>query len=214
MRRPAGCAAHRRGPLPFLQVASIGEWEGFGRSVLGPFGIIVLFLAVWAVRSTPALTWVSIVLGLPDAVLTVVEGFVPDNTAVVLWSSMHALFYFYTAYGLLRYMFNDNRVTKDELYATGAAFTVIAWGFAHLYAVIQVWQPHSFNAYSDPEQARTWFELLFLSFTTLTSTGLSDIGPILPYARSVVMIEQVGGMMYVALVISRLVGLTIARFKK
>ena len=35
--------------------------------------------------------------------------------------------------------------------------------------------------------------------------------PVLPQARSWVMIEQVAGLMYVALVISRIVGFTIAR---
>jgi hypothetical protein len=55
---------------------------------------------------------------------------------------------------------------------------------------------------------RTWFELLFLSFTTLTSVGLSDVMPVLAHARSLVMIEQVAGVLYVALVVARLVGLT------
>ena len=36
-------------------------------------------------------------------------------------------------------------------------------------------------------------ELLFLSFTTLTSTGLSDVVPIKPFARALVMIEQLAG---------------------
>jgi hypothetical protein len=54
-------------------------------------------------------------------------------------------------------------------------------------------------------------ELLFLSFTTLTSTGLSDVVPITPHARAVLMIEQLAGLGYVALFVSRLVGLTISR---
>ena len=37
------------------------------------------------------------------------------------------------------------------------------------------------------------------------------IAPVLPNARSFVMIEQVAGLLYVALVISRVVGLTISR---
>jgi hypothetical protein len=40
---------------------------------------------------------------------------------------------------------------------------------------------------------------------------LSDVIPVTAQARSIVMIEQVAGLMYVALVISRIVGLTIAR---
>ena len=60
------------------------------------------------------------------------------------------------------------------------------------------------------DQPRTWIELLFLSFTNLSSTGLSDVVPVPPQARSVVMIEQLAGLGYVALFVSRLVGLTIA----
>ena len=61
----------------------------------------------------------------------------------------------------------------------------------------------------DPEGERTWIELLFLSFTTLSSTGLSDVVPVEPFARSVVMIEQVAGVAYIAMVVSRLVGLLV-----
>ena len=54
-------------------------------------------------------------------------------------------------------------------------------------------------------------ELLYLSFTTLTSVGLSDIVPVKPFARGVVMIEQLAGIGYVAILVSRLIGLTIHR---
>ena len=56
---------------------------------------------------------------------------------------------------------------------------------------------------------RTWIELLFLSFTTLSSTGLSDVVPIKPFARSLVMIEQLAGIAYISFVVSRLVGLLV-----
>jgi hypothetical protein len=76
---------------------------------------------------------------------------------------------------------------------------------------VQVIWPGSFVDASGTVGPLTWFELLFLSFTKLTSVGLSDIVPVLPHARSWVMITQVAGLLYVALVISRIVGLTIAR---
>lgn len=181
-----------------------------GRSLLSLFALIVLVLAVRAVRATPAWTWAALLVGVPVFVLTILEAFQPENRTVLLWSSvMHAAFYFYTSYGLIRYMFNDRRVTPDELFATGATFTVVAWAFAYVYVATQILWPGSFTAAVDPGSDRSWMELLFLSFTTLTSTGLSDVMPILPHARSLVMIEQVAGLMYVALVISRIVGLTL-----
>ena len=191
---------------PFMDGSPIG------RAALSTFGLVVLFLAVRAVQATSTLRWVAILLGLPIVVLTVLEAIDPLNAPIVFASSvLHAVFYFYTSVALLRYLFLDRFVTRDELWATGATFTVVAWAFAYLFAAVQVVWPGSFTANIGPDESRTWFELLFLSFTTLTSVGLSDIVPVLPHARSWVMIEQVCGLLYVALVISRIVGLTITR---
>ena len=186
-----------------------------GRAALSTFALIVLFLAVRAVQATPALTWIAVGLGVPIAVLTLFEVADPLNSQVILASSvLHAIFYFYTTVALLRYMFRDRFVTPDELWATGATFTVVAWAFAYTFMSVQVIWPGSFIAATGGAGSRTWFELLFLSFTNLTSVGLSDIVPILPQARSFVMIEQVAGLLYVALVISRIVGLTLARDRR
>jgi hypothetical protein len=88
---------------------------------------------------------------------------------------------------------------------------LLAWAFAHLYAVTQIIWPDSFIAAQHVEDPRTWMELLFLSFTTSTSTGLSDVVPVLPNARSLVMIERLAGVGFVAMLVSRMVGLTIMR---
>jgi hypothetical protein len=182
-----------------------------GRVAFEILGIIVLVLAVWSVRSTPGLTWVSITLGIPAVALSLVDAIHPTE-ALVPWSAvLHAAFYFYAAYSLLRYMLSDHDVSTDELFATGATFTLVAWGFAYLYVFVQALDPGSFIAAVNPEADRSWLELLFLSFTNLSSTGLSDIVPVTPYARSVVMLEQLAGLAYIAMVVSRLVGLTVTR---
>jgi hypothetical protein len=185
-----------------------------GRAVVGVVQMLVVLIAVWAVRRTPVLSWVAIVFGVPAMLLTIVEALDRDVEWVILASAaFHTPFYLFVSYAMLRYLFNDDRVTRDELYATAAAFTVVAWAFAYVYAAAQVLWPGSFIGYSSPE-ANTdlpWFELLYLSFTTLTSVGLSDIYPVDAHARSLVMVEQVAGVFYVALVVSRLVGLLARR---
>lgn len=194
---------------PFMDTSPVG------RAALSLFSLIVLVLAVRAVRATSALTWVSVGLGVPVVILTIWEAIDPASGGVVFWSStLHAAFYAYTSFALLRYMFLDRFITVDELWATAATFTVVAWAFAYAFMAVQVVWPGSFIAAIDPAAPRTWFELLFLSFTNLTSVGLSDITPVLPHARSFVMIEQVAGLLYVALVISRVVGLTLTRARE
>ena len=190
---------------PFMESTPIG------RGLFEVFGALVLALAIWSVRSSAGPNWIPILLGVVASGLAIADAV--HHTPVLLgWSAVfHVLFYLWAAGSLMVYMLSDNRVTTDELFAVGATFTLVAWAFAYLFVLVQILQPGCFIAAVNADAPRTWTELLFLSFTNLSSTGLSDIVPITPHARSVVMIEQLAGLGYVALFVSRLVGLTISR---
>ena len=193
---------------PFLE----GPSDKLGTLVLSLFGLVVLGLAVAAVRATPSLTWVAVLIGVPAVALTFVDVFSNNAQPWHLISDLfHAAFYAYTLVALLRYMFADEHVTTDELYAIGATFTIGIWLFAYIYSICQTLVPDSFAAYGVDGGQRTWFELLFLSCTTMTSTGLSDVIPVKPHARSLVMIQQIAGMLYLVMVVARIVGLTFRR---
>jgi hypothetical protein len=187
------------------------EGNGGGRALFSVFGILVLGLVVLAVRATPALTWVGLLLGIPATILLLIEAVANDDTLLPYSSALEAILYFYAAGALITYMLADHEITRDELFAVGATFTLVAWGFAHTFVVWQAIEPQSFVAAIDPMGERSWMELLFLSFTTLSSTGLSDVVPVDAFARSLVMIEQLAGVAYIAVVVSRLVALTIPR---
>jgi hypothetical protein len=190
---------------PFMEGRSVG------RALFSAFGILVLALVLLAIRSSPTVTWIGIALALPATGLLLVTAITNDDALLPYASGFEAVLYFYAAGGLIAWMVADHDITRDELFAVGATFTLVAWAFAHTYVVLQAIQPVSFTAAVNPNADRTWIELLFLSFTTLTSTGLSDVVPIRAMARSVVMIEQLAGLAYVAVLVSRLVGLTVRR---
>lgn len=182
-----------------------------GRALFGAFGIGVMALAVWVVNRSPAINWIGWLLATPAVALSLLATW-GGQTQLLVWAYLlEGALYFYAAAGLIAYMLGDHRVTADELFAAGATFTLLAWGFAFAYAVCQVWYPGSFTAAVDSDQPRSWVELLFLSFTTLSATGLGDVVPITPPARALAMLEMFSGVMYVALVVSRLVGLTMLR---
>lgn len=188
---------------PFMEDSAVGH------SLFSVFGILVLGLVLLAVRRSPALTWLGVALATPSTVILVIQA-VTGNDALQPWTSaFEAVLYFYAAGALIWYMHEDHVITRDELYAVGATFTLVAWGFAHVYTVCQAIEPQSFTAAVNPEADRTWMEFLFLSFTTLTSTGLSDVVPVKAFARSLVMLEQLAGLGYIAMVVSRLVGLLV-----
>ena len=192
---------------PFL------EGRGVGRSLVSALGILTLGLVVLAVRATPGQNLIGALLAIPATVLLLIQA-ISGDPALLPWSSaFEAVLYFYAAAGLIRYMLADHQITRDELFAVGATFTLVAWAFAYVFTVCQAIEPGSFTAAVHPNADRTWMELLFLSFTTLTSTGLSDVIPIQPFARGLVMIEQLAGLAYVAMLVSRLVGLTVMRHR-
>ena len=47
-------------------------------------------------------------------------------------------------------MLADHEITRDELYAVGATFTLVAWSFAYAFTVCQAIEPGSFTAAVDP----------------------------------------------------------------
>jgi hypothetical protein len=207
----------RRQPSAFLLAAQLVgvlvypamEGSEVGSALFSLFGIAILGLVVLSVRSSPGLTWVAIVLGTPATVLLLIQAITGDDSLLPYSSAFEAALYFYAAGALIAYMLEDHVVTRDELFAIGATFTLVAWAFAYSFTVYQAIEPNSFTAAVDAKADRTWIELLFLSFTTLSSTGLSDVLPIKPFARSIVMIEQLAGIAYISFVVSRLVGLLV-----
>ena len=211
--------AVRREPSAILLAAQLAgvllypfaEGSHAGRALFSVLGIVILGLVVLAVRRSPALTWVSLLLGAPATVLLLIQAVTGSDDLLPYSSAFEAVLYFYAAGAMIAYMLADHEITRDELFAVGATFTLVAWAFAYTYTVCQAIEPGSFTAAIDPSGERSWMELLFLSFTTLSSTGLGDVVPVKPFARGLVMLEQVAGLAYVAVLVSRLVGLTIFR---
>lgn len=182
-----------------------------GRALFGAFGLLVLGAALWVVRRSPWLTGLGLLLALPVVILSVVTAVAPSPTLVVWMAALEAVFYFYATGSLIAYMLQDWVATTDELFAAGATFTLLAWAFAYVFVVCQAAIPGSFVAAgADPGGVRTWMELLYLSVAVLSSVGLSDIVPVTPMARSIVMIESFVGIMYIALVVSRLISISVA----
>ena len=207
----------REGPSAVLLVTQLAavllypfmETTDAGRALFSLFGILVLGLVLLAVRNSPAHMWVAVLLGLPATCLLLIQAVTGDDDLLPYSSAFEAALYFYAAGALIAYMLADHVVTRDELFAIGATFTLVAWAFAYTFIVVQAIEPGSFTAAVDPAGDRSWMEFLFLSFTTLTSTGLSDVMPVKSFARGVVMIEQVAGLAYIAMLVSRLIGLTV-----
>jgi hypothetical protein len=206
-----------RHPSAFLLAAQLASLPMYtvlddseaSRVLFGAFGVMVLLLAVWVVNRSPIANWVAWTLAVPAIVLTVLASVFGQWHLLPYSAMIESALYLYAGAGLIGYMLSDHRVTADELFAAGATFTLLAWGYAYAFFVCQAWYPGSFTGSVNPDGQRTWMELLFLSFTNLSGTGLGDVLPIGPQARVLILLEQMTGVGYLAMVVSRLIGLTI-----
>jgi hypothetical protein len=196
--------------LGLLLYPLVGDTDS-GRGVLGGFGVVVLSLTILVVIKSPTANWIAWLLATPAVALLAVGTWGGQPQLLPWANALESALYFYAAVGLIAYMFSDQTVSMDELFAAGATFTLLAWAFGYAYLVCQALVPGSFTAAVDPTSARTWIELLFLSFAALSGVGLSDVIPITPFARALVMLEEFAGVMYIAIVVSRLIGLSLLR---
>src|SRR5687768_17127959 len=135
----------RTHPSAFLlaaQLVSLMLYAAFdgsssGRALLGALGVLLLILLVWVVQRSPAVNWIAWVLVAPAIVLSLLS-ILFLNPTFLIWSALlESALYFYAAGSLVAYMMKDYRVTTDELFAAGATYTLLAWGFAYAYLVCQ-----------------------------------------------------------------------------
>lgn len=177
------------------------------RALTWALGVLVLLIIAKVIRQTPVFTimGLSFVGGALIFSALILFG-IHDPYVIAISHFFEASAYFIAAFGLLRYMFADRYLTKDELFAAGAVFTLIAWGFAFLYNICQILIPNSFlNPNAMGQQS--WLDLLFLSFSLQSATGLSDLIPLSPASRVIAMLQMFCGVMYLALIVSRLIAL-------
>jgi len=207
LRHP--CAILLFAQLAGLLVYPFLEDRAGGSALVGAFGVLVLALAVRMVRRASGRWWFASAIALLALALGALADFAGLSFLLPWSAACEAFFYFYAAYTLVGYMLADRRATTDELYAAGATFTLLAWAFAYVFVVCQYVQPHSFSAATHADAPRTWTELLFLSFVLLSSTGIGDVSPLVPFARALACLEIFVGVMYLALIVSRLIGLTL-----
>ncbi|MGH8107698.1 MAG: potassium channel family protein [Arenimonas sp.] len=186
-----------------------------GRVAVIAFDWAILALALRSAKSTGVQTNLGYALLLPTIVLQATGALTGEGGIHVVVLLFQAALHAFVIVCLFRYVLSDEIMTLDELFAAGSLYAMLAFVFAYLYSVVEYLVPGSFyiNASNNPDGIFSWFEMLYFSFTCLTSVGFGEITPVSDHARSMVMIQQLIGVLYLAIVISRLISMQARRGK-
>jgi hypothetical protein len=100
-------------------------------------------------------------------------------------------------------------VTRARIKGAIAVYLLAGVIFEELYRVIVIASPGSLTIHAtNPLSPHFTAELMYFSFSTLTTAGYGDIVPVHAYARATANFEAVFGQLYLVLLIGRLLTLS------
>jgi hypothetical protein len=177
-----------------------------GRDFLNLAQVLVLVASVAAMGRTPMPFVIALLLGLAvlGAQFLGAAGMDDPGHAAILTNSFYLAFYFVAICYLLAYVFKAEVMTDDKLFGAAAGYLMLGIGWAYAYALMQRIDPSAFVR--PGESVRGFYDLLAMSFGTLTSNGPGDVVVNGTKVKALVILEQVVGTLFVAILIARLAG--------
>jgi len=180
----------------------------FGYYAFRVLGSTAIVLCVYVVSFRRSLVVAALVLAIPTflhrvlnlgvhgswfSILNVVGSFIFDVVIVVV---------------IFRRVFAPKQPDAETIFGALCIYLLAGFAFASIYGMVALLQPHAFyldpmaNIHSVPDR----LDFIYYSFGTMTSLGASGITPVSAEARSLSVIEAIIGVLYLAVLISRLVG--------
>ncbi len=154
-----------------------------------------------------------LLLGLASSISALLVAFNHNEVVFFTRYTLMFLFYFSTIIILLNNITQPKVITKDLLMGSLCVYILIAVLFGSIYIHIEHYYPHSFDlskvVAATPKEMI--FNFIYFSFTTLCTVGFGDIVPISIFAKAVVIIEEISGIFYLALLVSRLANAVAAK---
>ena len=185
--------------VPFLE-----GWPR-GRIILSILNLTVLIAGAAAIGGLGSLV-IGVLLAVP-AVLCMIIGQVYEARGwVILSNAFSAAFYFVTVSYLLSYALRRDVLTMDKLYGAAAAFLMLGALWTYFYLILLWFYPGAITLNGAPIDRLPPSTMLYFSFVTLTSTGMSDVMPAHPIARTLCTLEMITGLLYITVLIARLAG--------
>jgi hypothetical protein len=110
-------------------------------------------------------------------------------------------------WSVARAVFGPGRITYHRIVGAILLYLTIGLVFVALYTLVGAYSPNAFSGLTVAARVSLPSDLVYFSFTTLTTLGYGDIMPIHPIARSLSNIEAIIGQVYPATLLARLVSL-------
>lgn len=162
---------------------------------------VLIGIGVYAVSIDTHRFLLSMGVSIGSAILNIFWNLNPDVIALS----------FATYIVLIEFIFTAPRVTKAVLLAAITLFMLLGDIFIPLFMTIELLTQQTtgsgaFMISSAPDTYVTWQNIAYFSYSTLTTLGYGDVTAATSMARAVASFEAVVGVLFIAMLIGRLVG--------
>lgn len=196
------------------------EGSGTGLLILAGVFSVLMFTGLLAISERRRVVLIGVILVLPALVTRWMHSFgtVGDSHWIYIVGHVSlALFMTYVATIVLIQVLSDRHVTGDTLVGSICVYLLIGFVFAVMFSLVEYLSPESFRVHPALQieshdlmlNANHFSYMIYYSFVTLTTLGYGDISPLSSGARVLATAEAVGGQIYLAAFVARLVGLHI-----
>ena len=191
--------------LLLVAVPFLGQTVG-GRIAANGINLLILLAAIAAVGRSTSSFLIGLLLAVPTVAFQLLGLSLSETRYLALSWMFGAAFYFATIAYLLRYVFSPEAMSADKLYGAASVYLMLGLLWLYFYLLADYFFHGSFSIGGSVAQLGA-SDLIYFTFTVLTTTGFGDVTPVLPLARALVTLEQLSGTLFIAILIARLAGI-------
>lgn len=169
---------------------------------------LVMLASLIAVARSPRVLMAAALLVVPAIVGKWLHYLFPSHVSPHYFLVFGMAFFGFTIYRILRFILQTTHVDAEVLSAGIVVYLMLGMFWSQAYMLQAQLNPDSFRfpAIGNSERHMDGFNAFYFSFTTLTTVGFGDVIPASKVARTLAIMESVTGTLYLAILISRLVG--------
>jgi len=168
----------------------------------------VILLTVYAVTYSRGLFFLVIALAIPSILQHTLIHLSDAGVIPLLSRFLSLAFYVVVISIIFRHVFENEKPDTESIFGALCIYLLIGFAFSSAYVVIVSLRPHAFYLAptANPHTVPDRFDFIYFSFGTLTEVGAPGITAVAPIARSLSLLESIAGILYLAILISRLMG--------
>ena len=188
--------------FPYAEASHVG---GYAFRVIGSIAIVV---SVYAANVRRSMLIFAIVLAIPALLERIMLPEISESSFSIFNIVLALGFEVMIVVVILRHVFAAERPTSETIFGALCTYLLMGFSFASIYGLVAAFQPNAFyldprmNLHSVPDR----FDFIYYSFGTMTSLGATGITPVSSQARSFSIFEAILGVLYLAVLITGLIG--------